>query len=133
MTNQTQATLGGKDTLNGGVLYMAIEMGEAKWKLMFSDGSVKPNGHIRIHAKTIEGSNYMELGEAIKKAKQRLKLAAAMPVVSCYEAGQEGFWPQRRMEEMGIDNRVIDSASIEVNRRYRRTKTDKLDVRKLLE
>ncbi len=133
MTNQTQATLGGKDSLNGEVLYMAIEMGEAKWKLMFSDGSVKPNGQIRTHAKTIEGSSYMELGEAIKKAKERLKLVAATPVVSCYEAGQEGFWPQRRMEEMGVDNRVIDSASIEVNRRHRRAKTDKLDVRKLLE
>ena len=39
----------------------------------------------------------------------------------------------RQLEELGIVNRVVDSASIEVNRRHRRAKTDKLDVRKLLE
>ncbi len=112
---------------------MAIEMGEATWKLMFSDGSVKPNGHLRTHSKTIAGSNYVELYEAVKTAKERLKLDEAAQVVSCYEAGQEGFWPQRQLEKMGIDNRIVDSASIEVNRRHRRAKTDKLDVRKLLE
>ena len=53
--------------------------------------------------------------------------------MSCYEAGQDGFWPHRRLEALGIINRVVDSASIEVNRRHRRTKTNGLDVRKLLE
>jgi len=133
MSNQTQATLQEKGTLNEGVLYMAIEMGEKSWKLLFSSGEVKSNGQLRVYQKGIEGNNYVELGEAVSKAKERLKLGEGASVVSCYEAGQDGFWPHRRLEGMGIVNRVVDSASIEVNRRYRRTKTDQLDVRKLLE
>ncbi len=47
MGNQTQATLEGKDTLNTGVLHLAMEMGEAKWKLAFSDGRVKAGVSLR--------------------------------------------------------------------------------------
>jgi transposase len=53
-------------------------------------------------------------------------------VVSCYEAGREGFWLHRFVEAHGITNSVVDSSSIEVNRRKRRAKSDGLDVRKLL-
>jgi len=54
-------------------------------------------------------------------------------VRSCYEAGRDGFWLHRFLEAQGIDNVVIDSASIEVNRRKRRAKTDRLDVVGLLD
>jgi transposase len=53
-------------------------------------------------------------------------------VHSCYEAGRDGFWLHRWLLEQGIDNIVVDSASIEVNRRARRAKTDRLDGGKLL-
>jgi transposase len=53
-------------------------------------------------------------------------------VHSCYEAGRDGFWLQRHLLAAGIDNCVVDSASIEVNRRQRRSKTDRLDAGKLL-
>jgi transposase len=52
---------------------------------------------------------------------------------SCYEAGLEGFWLHRYLEAQGISNVVVDSASIEVNRRRRRAKTDRLDVQKLVQ
>ena len=51
---------------------------------------------------------------------------------SCYEAGRDGFWLHRWLIAQGIDNLVVDSASIEVNRRARRAKTDRLDGDKLL-
>ena len=51
---------------------------------------------------------------------------------SCYEAGRDGFWFHRWLIEQGIDNIVVDSSSIEVNRRARRAKTDRLDGDKLL-
>ena len=53
-------------------------------------------------------------------------------MVSCYEAGREGFWLHRFLQAQGITNQVVDSSSIEVNRRKRRAKSDGLDVRKLL-
>jgi transposase len=52
--------------------------------------------------------------------------------VSCYEAGRDGFWRHRYLVAHNVQNHVIDSASIAVNRRQRRAKTDRLDVRKLL-
>ena len=53
-------------------------------------------------------------------------------VVSCYEAGRDGFWLHRALLSMGIENVVVDSSSIEVNRRSRRVKTDRVDAEKLL-
>jgi transposase len=53
-------------------------------------------------------------------------------VVSCYEAGREGFWLQRWLVAHGVENVVVDSASIEVNRRKRRAQSDGLDVADLL-
>ena len=53
-------------------------------------------------------------------------------VVSCYEAGRDGFWLHRYLLSRGIQNQVVDSSSIEVNRRQRRAKTDRLDGDKLL-
>jgi transposase len=53
-------------------------------------------------------------------------------VVSCYEAGREGFWRHRFLQAQGVTNHVVDSSSIEVNRRKRRAKSDALDVRKFV-
>jgi transposase len=53
-------------------------------------------------------------------------------VVSCDEAGREGFWLHRFLQGHGITNQVVDSSAIEVTRRRRRAKSDGLDVRKLL-
>ena len=53
-------------------------------------------------------------------------------MLSCYEAGRDGFWLHRHLTSQGTENLVVDSASIEVNRRAKRAKTDKLDVKKLL-
>ena len=65
-------------------------------------------------------------------AKRRCGLAATAPVRSCYEAGRDAFWPHRLLEAEGVTNVVVDSASIEVSRRARRAKTDRLDARKLV-
>ena len=59
-------------------------------------------------------------------------LPAAAGVVSCYEAGREGFWLHRYLVARGVANQIVDSSSIEVNRRARRTKTDRLDLGGLL-
>ena len=53
-------------------------------------------------------------------------------MVSCYEAGRDGFWLHRHLVSVGIENQVVDAASIEVSRRLRHVKTDRLDGDRLL-
>jgi transposase len=108
-------------------LYLAFELADKTWKLGFSIGlGQKPR------RRTIEAGDLLTLGEEIGQARQRFALPATTPVRSCYEAGREGFWLHRALEADGIENLVVDSSSIQVPRRKRRTKTDRLDVGQLL-
>jgi hypothetical protein len=65
-------------------------------------------------------------------AKVKLHLATDGVIESVYEAGRDGFWIHRQLESWGIRSRVVDSASIEVNRKQRRLKTDRVDLEALL-
>lgn len=109
-------------------LYMAMELGERQWKLGFSIGQGQP-----ARIRNVPARDLARLAEEIQRAKARFKMAAEAPVHSCYEAGRDGFWLHRALSCMGVQNLVVDSGSIEVKRRARRAKSDKLDVRKLLD
>lgn len=65
-------------------------------------------------------------------AKAHFGLPAHAAVRSCYEAGRDGFWLHRYLRSRGVANDVVDSSSIEVNRRARRAKSDRLDACKLV-
>lgn len=109
------------------VLHLAFELGDTHWKLGFTTGfGQKPR------LRTIGAGDIAALEDEVALAKKRFKLKAKSRVVSCYEAGRDGFWIHRCLEEMEIKNVVVDSSSIEVNRRKRRAKTDRLDVGKLV-
>jgi transposase len=73
-----------------------------------------------------------QLAREIQAAKARFGLAADAAVVSCYEAGQDGFWIHRALTAMGVVSHVVDSASIQENRRARRAKSDRLDASALV-
>ena len=123
-TQTTQSTL---QTTNTQKLYLAFELGEKQWKLGFTIGFGQ-----RPRVRTIRARNLTALEREVKRAYRRFGLAEKRPVLSCYEAGREGFWLHRYLEKQHINNLVVDSSSIEVNRRYRRKKTDRLDAGKLL-
>jgi transposase len=108
-------------------MLVAFELGWKDWKLGFA--SVMGEKPWLV---TIRPRNLIALTEAFGRARKRLGLAAGCGVFSCYEAGREGFWLDRQLTEMGVVNLVVDSSSIEVNRRARRAKTDRLDARKLV-
>jgi transposase len=108
------------------VLYMAIEIGDRQWKLGFSIGMGQ-----RPRIRVVASRDFDRLAAEIRAAKARFKVPEDAPVLSCYEAGREGFWPHRALTRMGVQNIVVDSSSIEINRRMRRAKSDKLDVVKL--
>jgi len=108
-----------------GILYMAMELSDKKWKLAFSDGS-------KERLRNIDAGEMLALCKEIAEAKEKFGLDEATKVISCYEAGRDGFWIHRCLISKGIDNKVIDPASVEVNRQRRRKKTDRLDAKKLL-
>jgi transposase len=110
------------------VLYLALELSWNSWKLAFTTGRGQ-----KARLRTIAARNTGVLLAEIAKAKVRFGLPEDAPVASCYEAGRDGFWLHRFLAHSGIDNRVVDSASIEVNRRHRRAKSDALDATKLVQ
>lgn len=108
------------------VLYMAVELGARRWHLTFGVSGARPR-HREIAA-----GDRVALRQAIADAKRRIGLTAEAAVRSCYEAGRDGFWVHRLLTAEGVSNLVVDSSSIEVNRRQRRAKTDRLDAETLL-
>src|ERR1700730_1179055 len=121
---ENQAVPGSENNVES--VYLAFELSRKQWKLGFSDGR-----KAQIRQVTIKAGDWGACGEEIGKTKQRFGMKETAKVQSCYEAGREGFWPHRKLTEMGIDNIVVDAASIEVNRRQRRAKTDRMDVEKM--
>src|SRR3989475_514106 len=108
-------------------LYVAFELGKKEWKLAMTSGfGVAP------WLRSVASGDWRGVERALAQGRARFSLPASAPVVSCYEAGRDGFWIHRALAERGIHNRVVDSASIEVNRRARRAKTDRLDALKLV-
>jgi transposase len=121
----TATALHGQDTGAARALYMALELSDKKWLLVLGDGQRAPSRH------TVAAGDTDGVLRALAKAQARCGLAGVVRVRSCYEAGRDGFWLHRWLVEQGIDNVVVDAASIEVNRRARRAKTDRLDGVKL--
>ncbi len=109
-----------------GELYMSFELADKTWKLTLSDGRRGPSRY------TVDAGDTVAVLECLTKARTRCGLGAQCKVHSCYEAGRDGWWLHRWLIEQGTDNIVVDAASIEVNRRARRAKTDRLDGDKLL-
>ena len=109
------------------LLYLAFELGNKQWKLGFTIGLGQPP-----RQRTIPAGDLEQLHSEVAKAKQRFGLSASSRVVSCYEAGRDGFWLHRALVKAGINNVIVDSASLEVNRRFRRVKTDRVDLGKLV-
>jgi len=121
-----ETVLRDNDTTVCGDLYLSFELGDKHWTLTLSDGRRGASRH------TVSAGSQADVLDCIGKARQRCRLDACAKVHSCYEAGRDGWWLHRWLREQGIDNIVVDSASIEVNRRARRAKTDRLDGDKLL-
>jgi hypothetical protein len=105
----------------------AFELSERTWKLGFTTGRGQ-----RPRVRQIPAGAVDRVADEITRANARFDLPGAVPVVSCYEAGREGYWLHRYLGAQGVLNYVVDSSSIEVNRRARRAKTDGLDLVGLL-
>src|SRR5215813_6810283 len=121
------ATRDGQSTTSVPRLHLAFELSWSQWKLAFTIGHGQP-----ARLRTLAARDLAGLLREIAKAKARFGLPDDAAVLSCYEAGRDGFWLHRWLTAQAVSNQVIDSSSIEVNRRARRAKTDRLDVGGLL-
>lgn len=110
-----------------GRLYMALELGQKQWKVAWTTGMGR-----KPRVRRVRGGDTAGLMRELERGRRRFGVGAECPVVSCYEAGRDGFWLHRFLESEGIENHVVDSSSIEVNRRRRRAKSDRLDAEKLV-
>jgi transposase len=123
MTDTTRSHV----SVNEPTLYVAFELSKQSWKLALTSGfGVDPI------LRTVVAGDMAAVQTAVSTARQRFGLGDNAAVVSCYEAGRDGFWIHRALLQLAFRNRVVDSSSIEVNRRARRAKTDRLDALKLV-
>ena len=112
---------------SGQTLYLAFDLGWKSWELAFTVGlGQKPR------TRSIRARDMLRLEQEIRRAKKRFGLPAGARVVSCYEAGRDGFWLHRYLVASGIESHVVDASSIEIPRRRRRVKTDRVDATKLV-
>jgi transposase len=122
--NKPETVRGQEDTR---VLFLALELGRKEWKLGFATGMGK-----RPRERVVKAGDVESLAAEIDRARRRFGLKRDGQVVSCYEAGRDGFWIHRFLKSIGVGSHVVDSSSIEVKRRRRRRKTDRLDLGALL-
>src|SRR5687767_10219567 len=83
-------------------LFVALELSDKKWKLALSDGNKR-------RLVTIAAGDLVGLGEAVAKAKARFGMPGGVPIVSCDEAGRDGFWLHRYLVHCGVANVVVDA------------------------
>ena len=101
------------------VLYLGFELSQKQWKLGFTIGIGQPPRIRNITSRDLSALHW-----EIRQARQRFHLPENTFVVSCNEAGRDGFWMHRYLQQQGIANLIVDSPSIEVNHRMKRAKTD---------
>jgi transposase len=128
MSKQTAATSTIQISEERQTLMLAMELGETGWLLGFASAY----GQKPLRRK-IASRDRQALLREIAWAKAKVGLGPEARVVSCYEAGRDGFWLHRFLVAQGIESQVVDSASIEVNRKKRRAKTDRVDLVALLD
>lgn len=123
----TAATCSQIGSVSERTLFVAFELSAKHWKLAMSSGfGIDP------WIRTVAAGDVSGVQRTLAHARQQFQLPTDAVIVSCYEAGRDGFWIHRALTELGVRNRVVDSASIEVSRRARRVKTDRVDAVKLV-
>lgn len=114
-------------TLNTKTLYIGLELSKHKWLL----GGGIDLTHIKI--KQIDSWNLGAFFEALKAFKTQFNLQSDCTIKVCMEAGLDGFSVYRMLIANGLEALIVDSASLELNRRKRKAKTDGIDVKKLVQ
>jgi len=110
-------------------VFVALELSRSNWLIAINLPDSEKVSKYRVAA--ADTATLLSLLSRLKmQAEQRC--GETVRVISIHEAGLDGFWVHRLLQANGIDSHVVDAASIAVERRKRRAKTDRIDVEKLL-
>jgi transposase len=108
--------------------YLVFELSKANWHL----GVMLP-GSAKMSRYTIAGGDTIRLSLRLDDIRAKSgRSGKPVRILSCYEAGLDSHWLHRWLTDQGVINYEVDAASIEVNRRARRAKTDNIDLDKLM-
>ena len=111
------------------VIFVSIELSKKSWLIAIH---MPLADKIDLH-RVVAGDSTGLLAHVRRlMTKVERDTSGPVKVLSCYEAGYDGFWLHRVLLEAGIINHVIDPASLQVNRRARRAKTDRIDAHGML-
>jgi transposase len=110
-------------------IFLALELSRSSWLVASHTPAADKISRHKLAAGDIDG-----LLALIERLRTRAGQKTGQPVqvISCYEAGYDGFWLDRKLKAEGVINYVMDPASIQVDRRARRVKTDAVDADALL-
>jgi transposase len=123
--NPWNPTIPTVDSENAATIFVSIELSKKNWLV----GIHTPLAD-KVGLHKVEAGDSVGLLALIRRITKKVERTMSGPVMvlSCYEAGYDGFWLHRVLVAAGIINHVIDPASLQVNRRARRAKTDRIDV-----
>lgn len=110
-------------------LFVSLELSRSQWLITVSaPGSEKLSKHV------VPGGDSGALLQLLRRLQTSAARQTGTPVsiAVIQEAGLDGFWLHRLLVQNGIESHVVDPASIAVNRRHRRAKTDSIDGETLL-
>lgn len=109
-------------------VHLVFELSKAKWKLGITLAESQ-----KMSRYTIDGGDLPALSGRLAAARSKAERSGKpVRIVSCFEAGLDGHWLHRWLTEQGVISYEVDPSSIEVSRRARRAKTDRIDLDKLM-
>src|SRR6201997_5917135 len=113
-----------------GAIFMSLELSRSTWLVT----SLSPGKGEKMSKRSVEAGDIAELLKlfAELKRKAQVRTGESYPIITIQEAGLDGFWLHRRLQQEGVESHVVDPASIATPRRRRRAKTDRLDGETLL-
>jgi transposase len=113
-----------------GAIFVSLELSRSTWLVT----SLSPGKGEKMSRHSVSASDTAELSKRFAELKRKaaVRTGQSYPVITIQEAGLDGFWLHRVLQQQGVESHVVDPASIATSRRRRRPKTDKLDGEALL-
>ena len=108
-----------------GAIFVSLELSRSTWLIT----SLSPGGGEKMSKHTVRSGDVASLRArfSLLAEKVQVRTGQVVPIIVIQEAGLDGFWIHRVLQDDGVESHVVDPASIATSRRRRRAKTDKID------